>query len=193
MYHHVLYNRITQKNLRKKFSQTSMHHLILSLLLITLVSSRRLSFTLQYEGVCDIILPRIDCSAIAQSEIIYTTIQAHGNPETEVDRAIGSVSVWTSNGTMATEGVIQEVGTVSFGIHTTHESHTISYTMIGRFDVGTNCASGWTQITGGTGTLEGATGNLLAAACYDPFGNGITSWLSGFIIVDDTPKVTPKE
>jgi len=158
--------------------------LVLPLLWFSLVFSLRHSFTLEYRGICATVSPRYDCSASAQSETISSVIQPHGNPETSVRRAIGAISLWLANGTIAADNTKREKGTVSFGIHSTHESHTLSYEGTGVVKP-TGCSTMWIDITGGSGTLTGATGSLATASCIEDDGVTFVAWLSGFILLDD--------
>jgi len=155
-------------------------------ILCTLVSTVQLPFTLEYKGICSSLSPIYDCTARAQSETISTVIQAHGNPLTSLKYAIGSISTWTMNGTISENGTVEERGTFTYGIHTTHETHTISYKSQGQFDINNSvCGAGWILVTDGTGTLAAAKGYLSQSRCFEEDGVSFTAWVSGFIILSD--------
>jgi len=92
--------------------------------------------------------------------------------------------VWNAIGTVRADGGVVEVGTVTFGVHSTHEDHSFTYAAKGSEEPATQCGASAGTITMGKGTLQGATGPLHSASCTDPDDNTRwRGWLSGYIIV----------
>jgi len=144
-------------------------------------------YTLQYKGTCNSTSGAYNCTGKATSEGIDTVIKAHGNPDSKVNKKVGSLSVWTSTGTENDSGDITESGSFTFGVHSNHESHSFTYISKGNEEFATSCQSAAGAITGGKGTLQGASGRLTWACCTDADDDTkFDCWVSGYIIVPDS-------
>jgi len=151
---------------------------------LALAFGRTISFTLQYQGEC-IGNTSYNCSLKATSEGIDTLIRAHGNPDSAVFHLVGSLSVLNATGTTDANGDLQENGQITFGIHSTHEQHTITYVLIGNSEDATGCDGGAATINGGSGTLQGAAGKLSLSCCaINPNEQTVVEcWVSGYIVL----------
>jgi len=157
---------------------------LLFLTLFYLCNAVTLPYTLEYRGEYGGDASNINGTAKAQTEHINSLISAHGNPTTDVSRAIGSISLWYFNETVDANNDVTHEGYFTFGVHTNHEDHTISYKGFGSFDNSTSCCSLAMTITGGDGTLSNATGKITAAFCNDDTDpTQFSGWVSGYIVL----------
>jgi len=131
-------------------------------------------YALRYDLTCLTQNNSYACTGKSQSMEITSNIDGKGNVKTTIKKLIGSISQWDLHGVFDSktkEGT--EVGTVSFGVHTTHQDNKISY--MGKVisvdpeakDPKKVDYAGWMKVTGGTGSMKGAIGGASHSCTYE--------------------------
>merc|ERR1711934_402672 len=134
--------------------------LVILLALFALAFSR-VDFVLHYEGTCQGTGPRT-CKAKSSSTEVKTHINGNGEVTETHKKLIGSVSHLTEfvlNPNSA--GEFQSVGNITFGVHSTHHLHLLTFTSQGQVlfqGRHGRTEAGLFNVTSGKGELAGAHG-----------------------------------
>eukprot|EP01129_Flabellula_baltica_P001222 TRINITY_DN11114_c0_g1_i1.p1 TRINITY_DN11114_c0_g1~~TRINITY_DN11114_c0_g1_i1.p1 ORF type:complete len:171 (+),score=46.67 TRINITY_DN11114_c0_g1_i1:50-562(+) len=114
-----------------------------------------------YSGHCTISADNTSyvCEGTGTGAEFMTRITPTGDVLFEFNRIPGSISKWTSQGTISGK-TATETGSFTFGIHQEHHKHVLNYKGTGIFDPEDNMAAMNAVVEGGSGEWEGAHGLL---------------------------------
>jgi len=134
-----------------------------------LTCSRHVDFVLEYHLDCESKGDAYNCTGKSHSMDIKTRITAGGHVHSEFHELKGSISIWDFDG-IVTQEVASEIGTLSFGVHTTHHLHVLKYTgeahrvFLSKQWIN---EAGVMHIIGGEGAFAGAVGGGAHTCRFD--------------------------
>jgi len=147
-------------------------------------------FVLHYRLKCHTDNATYRCEGKASSNNIATRISGKGEVKTTVEKIIGSISHWKLHGVFDSKNNKgTETGEISFGVHQSHKDHSVTYIgQITSINPSTKNHkhedyTGWMQITGGKGTMKGATGGTSQACTYEVTKDEAHCYLTGIIVL----------